>query len=877
VRLHRLHLRNFRGVTERTCEFSPAGVTIVVGDNETGKSSLLEALALLFELPDDSKAAKLRAVQPVGRDVGTEVVADVTLGEMTLHYRKQWFRQRSTELRVEPGGQAWTGREAHDQAARLFAEHVDQTLWHALAATQENTLEIPVAGTVTSVLTALDETSGGEVDHGQSVPLVGAVEREYLRYFTPTGRPTGEYAQALAQRDQARVAASEAEQRLAEVEQDVARAERLARDRERLAAKLDEQVQRVEELESRRHIAAELIARVDRLRRDADLAKERMAAAKGELERREALVAELAERERAADEALEAARQADESLRTAERVLGERTTHLQTVREEQAEHRAAVRRFEAQLARLRDRAELTALESRLAEIQLARDEERRLAAELAQLTVDEDVLEAAEAAHREVLAARAALAAGSPKLVLRRTGDAAAVEVAGEPFAGPDAELVVEQEVTISVAGVLELTVRPGAGVGELAAAVADAEHAEARLLADLDATDIADVRRAARTRVEISQALTAARAALARRLGDSTLEELLAERDALLARLDDTDADDSRERLSEQIHAVRESLQRAAEEEAAGAPALAEAEELEALARKQYESASAEATAAKVRAEQEVERRDELVAAIQTARATASDEELKGIAATVEAEFAALSRELAQAEDTLAASGVDRLEERLVETAALRSKLADQVRAVSDELRRVEGRLEMAGIQGLASAAERARAELAHAEARAEAVERKAFAARRLRETLERHRTEARRRYAAPLRERIEALGRIVYGASFQVVLGDNLEVQARTCQGATLPVSSLSTGAREQLATIVRLAIAGLTSADGVPVILDDALGWSDPTRLEAMGSLLARAGQTNQVILLTCTPDRYVSTVPGARIIRIEGAVA
>ena len=44
------------------------------------------------------------------------------------------------------------------------------------------------------------------------------------------------------------------------------------------------------------------------------------------------------------------------------------------------------------------------------------------------------------------------------------------------------------------------------------------------------------------------------------------------------------------------------------------------------------------------------------------------------------------------------------------------------------------------------------------------------------------------------------------------------------------------------------------------GAPVIIDDALGWSDPDRLERMGAAIAAAGQHCQVIILTCTPGRY-----------------
>ncbi|MEQ4206160.1 AAA family ATPase [Actinopolymorpha sp. B9G3] len=882
MRLHRISLRHFRGVTERELAFDTSGVTVIVGDNETGKSSLLEALALLFELPDDSKAAKVRAVQPVGRDVGTEVAAEVSFGDVRLHYRKQWFRQRATELRVEPDDRALTGREAHDEAARLFGEHVDRTLWAALSVGQEDSLAVPVAGWVTAVLTALDDVAGGEVDHGAAVPLVGAVEAEFLRYFTPTGRPTGEYAHVLDDRDRARVAVADAEAKLGEVEQDVERAERLGRDREVLASRLTEQAARVGELESRRHSASELIGRVERLRRDADLARERRIAARGELSRRHQLRHDAAKREETAAAAVEVARQAGGVLRTAENELDQRTAALRTAREDLANRRATVRRFEADLARLRDRADLAALEGRLAEVEAARADERRLASQLAQATIDDGVLEAAEAAHRDVLTARAALHAGSPKLVVERLG-AGEVEVGGDPFTDPTVDVVVERDTTVAVRGIVEVTVRPGAGAAELAAACADAEHHERDLLADLGVSDITDVRRAARARAESAQALAAARDALARRLDGASADDLIADRDLLRARLDAAvagqddggaapDADGSAAESSDELRAA---LVRAQEAEAAGARDLAEVEEREAQARKQYETASGEATAARVRAEQELERRDDLHAAVAAARETASDDDLSAAVAEVESEFAVLAGQLAQAEDALAASGVDRLEERLVEAAALRGQLASQVDDLAGQLRRVEGRLEMAGVQGLASAVERAHAELAHAETRAEAVERRALAASRLRETLVRHRTEARRRYSAPLRERIETLGRVVYGPSFGIALGDDLEVRTRTRDGVTVPVSSLSTGAREQLATVVRLAIAGLTATDGsgVPVVLDDALGWSDPTRLEAMGSLLARAGESNQVILLTCVPDRYAGTVAGARIVRVD----
>src|SRR5690606_1074520 len=100
MRLRRLRLEHFRGVSERTVEFADTGLTVIVAANESGKSSLLEALDLLFALPDDSRAARLRAVQPVGQDVATEVEAELELDGRLLTYRKRWFRKRVSELTV---------------------------------------------------------------------------------------------------------------------------------------------------------------------------------------------------------------------------------------------------------------------------------------------------------------------------------------------------------------------------------------------------------------------------------------------------------------------------------------------------------------------------------------------------------------------------------------------------------------------------------------------------------------------------------------------------------------------------------------------------------------------------------------------------------
>jgi uncharacterized protein YhaN len=41
---------------------------------------------------------------------------------------------------------------------------------------------------------------------------------------------------------------------------------------------------------------------------------------------------------------------------------------------------------------------------------------------------------------------------------------------------------------------------------------------------------------------------------------------------------------------------------------------------------------------------------------------------------------------------------------------------------------------------------------------------------------------------------------------------------------------------------------------------VVIDDALGFTDPDRLDKMGEVFDTVGGDGQVIVLTCSPARY-----------------
>ena len=124
-------------------------------------------------------------------------------------------------------------------------------------------------------------------------------------------------------------------------------------------------------------------------------------------------------------------------------------------------------------------------------------------------------------------------------------------------------------------------------------------------------------------------------------------------------------------------------------------------------------------------------------------------------------------------------------------------------------------------------------------------------------------------RRYSSPLRTSINR-----FIAPFLQQAGDSSELRFDASDGLkdlrlqrsgqSLEFSQLSGGLKEQLNAAVRLAIAEALrdGHDGcLPLLFDDAFTNSDPSRLEAVGSMLRQAVDLGlQVVLLSCDPDPY-----------------
>jgi energy-coupling factor transporter ATP-binding protein EcfA2 len=196
---------------------------------------------------------------------------------------------------------------------------------------------------------------------------------------------------------------------------------------------------------------------------------------------------------------------------------------------------------------------------------------------------------------------------------------------------------------------------------------------------------------------------------------------------------------------------------------------------------------------------------------------------------------------------------------------------LQQQERDASDDLIRAEGRLKGDGRVDLKAEFEQKQAELESRVADQERLEKEAGMLTLLRQLLEEEQNAMASQYTAPLTERIGAYLAHVFPESPRTDLtydarGGFGQLQWRRGNEAAFAFEVLSTGAREQFAAALRVAIAEVLADayDGtLPLLFDDAFANSDPERQVGVCRMLQEAAnQGLQVILLTCDPAAYGS---------------
>lgn len=926
--IHSLSLTDFAGVPHVDLKLDDTGVTVVHGRNESGKSTLLNAIKLLLNTSVNTKTKKqdVMALKPVGSSGKPTVAADMTIGDYRLRIEKRFGTGRhSASLNVtQPKVENLVDREAEERFAEILNETVDRTLLDALTVEQGASLEGFSAGQIQSLSTVLDaqadhgaegtEGGGSSVEDSQdagsgqrevdatAAELLAAIEQEYERYFTAKGgvKKNGELQLAQDAQESAQQALDEANQtyegaqalirEIAEdeeqqrsLDQDVPAAERALEELgEKLAAAQAAQ-QKIEQLDNQ----------VTGVRRELQLAELHQGERSKQLKAIEALRAELAKLEQRRDELAEKAEAVEEKQRAAKEEYAAADEQRQFSRSFRAWAQADERYRTADGAHRELGQKAEQAEEVLGTL-------RELSTKLAENPATEEALDALSKANGEL-----ALANAKRELV------ATEVEISGPAGTVKDGE----EEVELTGEGYRTFVSSPRQfTLGEYRVAITPAQ----------DTTDADAAVQRAREQVE------QASAALGVEFGDSEAAGQLAQQRRALKRQQDEaqlslraitgdksaqDLQLELEQAARDLEAAQAKLEQAAAEAAesweqiGGDAELADSFGLTGANLQDQFARVAEGKATECEidlaaAEEFFERSDQRLSFAQKAKDEAGQSKVLEDFSLARHTATERAKQLAAAEAELAALREENTDEQLAEAVAVKqSALAEAAKVRDAEKQKYEGaataevlqrqlegekahltslderrrtvemnlvRLstELAGREGAAEDKAQAAAELERAERALAAVSKRAEAARLLRETMDAARAELRERYSRPLSEAFHVLARYIYGAGVEFEFDENLQASRRIQDGLAIDVAHLSGGAREQVNLLSRLAVASLVAkGGGVPIIIDDSLGYSDPQRSKDMNLVLSKLGEKHQIIVLTCDADRF-SRVVGAK---------
>lgn len=863
MRFRRLLIENWRAIESRELTLGD-GVTLIEGPNEIGKSTIVEAVRLLFSELDSSKKQGVKSIQPVGQDVGSRVEAEIEAGDYHFVYSKTYNKTTQTSLDIKaPVKRQLTGREAHDRVGEILSETVDMALWEALLVCQGEKVGLANIQDSTGLAKALDEAAGSSAAEIDDSDLFAAVQTEYEKYFTlKTAKPRFT-AQEKAARD-AEEALESAKQALADIEGDSSAHERSMTEARRLETELPSLQKKAEEQTKAWQSVSTLQEKFEDKERQVKAALEIQAAALNVHDERQKLIGSIAEdRTR-----LTAAEQETDPQRTRVDELKGLVASAQLVIDDLKKKSKSARRS-MDLAQndesyLRQREGLSTTESVLAKLDANAEQMKKALAITNTVKVDDESLEQVRGAEKalDIAKAKRDLAATTVSVTARK-------KLQFE-FDGDEVDLqqnqnesrIVAAAVSIRIPGVADIQVAPSQSVAERQDEVDDAVAAIEDIRSRLGITSL-------REAIAANEKLSAATAdleAVKKResdlLGEASITEIRQEQQSLEKSCNAYQSSrTAKPKLPDTLGKAQSRVDELQGNRDKHDGDLELARNRDEEHRKALESITAELSEGERELHGLSATLKEKTQRLAEARKQVADEELLGKSDTAMDSLQVLRNEAATLAGELKKASPDAVQALLENAEAVLDRAKSDLRAEEKTLAILTDRLEQAQANGRFETMEVAERVFEESSAELDATRRRAAAAELLWTTINKHRDETRKAFVRPLKDAIEKLGRIVFGGDFEVEIGDDWSLVSRFLDGKTLPFEDLSVGAKEQLGILTRLAAAQIVSTQGgVPLIIDDALGFSDPSRLETMGAAIALAGKDCQILILTCTPGRF-----------------
>jgi chromosome segregation ATPase len=872
MKIRSVQLTNFRkfvgtvgvdGITD--------GVNLLVGQNELGKSTLLEAInAVIFEKAK-SQTEHAKSFRHFVNGTVPEVELAFDLDGMRWTIRKRFAGQAGKALLTSSDHRRFEDEAAELELQRLleFASRRgggEPGIWGTLWVRQGGSFgdaKLDDAGRRTlqgCIEAQVGVVTGGE--RGRKIPV--AVEQALGEIVSARG-PRGKFKDSKDRLEEVGVRVNQLGEKRREIFEYMDTLARLKRERKELQVDWSEESHRCEldDARTRRTAAATKAAQIQAARNAAKLAEERAARERTAVTDRanlarevdlieaeiKGLTTEIGQAETHKSETkllVETCEKRLTELRERARLNGELSRRLERIRSVAALH-TEIEQHEATLAKAAD---LQTAAGRLSEL-------------MGQITATDEAVSRIEAADTELSGAKAALNAIATKVSLAIEADALKrVRLDGVPLDTPTMSLAVVAKTTIGVEGVGKIAIEPQ--IDDRDAILERRRLAENELTAALEAAgadNLTAARHALAQRRELDRQLADVRREIAGLAPRDPSTKLAAGLDARQTRVSEL-----RGRLKTELEALSLSALPAAAEIAEDitethdrAGHLAADIQTAEAALEGPKSVLAEATTTLQQVEQRLAGRrgtlETKQAALTAARAQSSDEEVSAHATELAQRASEQHTALTTLENNQGET-VEAIDVRIKRLETAGRNHQDAVAALNNEITRLATLIEASEGAGVEEALEVARAEQARLETAVKGYEEEVAVLQLLQQALREAEREAKALYLAPVVSRVEPYLKMLLPGT-GLVLDENLSISAIERNGAAEAFERLSEGTQEQLAVLTRLAFAELLLKQRRPatVILDDALAFSDDQRIERMFDILMRAGESVQIIVLTC----------------------
>ena len=864
--IRRIMVRNFRKFTSpREIKDIADGVTVIAGDNEEGKSTLLNAVHnVIFERHNVS-GRPLEAMFPSGSRVRIEIKLDFELDEQ-LHRLEKTFGHKASAILKNPDGSVVEGHAAEDDLAQLLtfrvpkrgeSKHDDRGLLGFFWLKQGHNLDKLNLGEVgrEKLRTTLEKEVGDVMGGSLGRKIMQEAREKYGELLTNTGQPRkgGILANAMIEKENKRKSAEELTKKENEYQRDIEELERVRHEQQ--------QIKNGGDLESAQHDlnkANNDHRQVEALQQQSENAGHEIKQAEGELQiaidrwqQRQRILNEVKNHkdniEKVKDELNKDTQvDLDGKFKKAEKAL-EIATQVKKDAELQ-QKLAKIHQLEQEVANLdKEIVKVGELNEQLLAAQVERDSAK----------VNQQCFDHLKSISDRVSDLQKEISAAATHVHFFPIEEQTVTSSRGNIAAKQQVEVSKKESFTLDGFG--EVEIEPAAA--NLSDKQRQLDNKKNDLEAALAKVGVEDMDEAASHFNAYQEAKAKIKEAEIRikSLPHSidTLRDSHNKKEIELTKLRDNIGDVKATEVID-MHTAEQQLELAAKEveDARKVLGVVQQNKHERENRRRQDEGALQERTRIINAKKEE---------LKDARRKNSDEKLVAEMNSKEIQLDDKKRSKEKIDAKVAAANPEEISLRIEKAKDTIETIKNKQETLEKKEIEIKGRLSVTGADGIGEGLGGARGAAERADAHHKRVQQEADAWKLLVDTLTESEREAKEMFVEPVLKHILPFLSLLFSQPKLTLDEENMEIKELLRDGKEETFLHLSIGTREQLSILVRLALAVYLKEKGYPsmVILDDALVYADDGRFERMQLALRRAAKSVQIIILTCRSRDWIQS--------------